>query len=92
LEWLDIAVVDAEFAQQGECLIRYDELLFAFWSSDDALLIGWWILLASAIMLAIGWHSRVGALLIFVLIVSLSAAPISSSMPATASSASRRCC
>jgi hypothetical protein len=45
--------------------------LFAFWSSDDALLIGWWMLLAAAIMLTIGWHSRVAALVIFVLIVSL---------------------
>ncbi len=44
--------------------------LFAVWSSDEAVLIGWWMLLAAAIMLTIGWHSRVAALVIFVLIVS----------------------
>jgi Vitamin K-dependent gamma-carboxylase len=60
------------FGSDGVAAVRTtnDWGLFAFWSSDAALLIGWWMLLAAAFMLAIGWHSRVAALVIFVLIVS----------------------
>lgn len=44
--------------------------LFAVWTSDQALLVGWAVLMAAAIMLTVGWHSRLAASVIFVLIVS----------------------
>lgn len=44
--------------------------VFEIVSSDQAVLIGWAVLLASAIALTLGWHSRVAAVLVFVLILS----------------------
>ena len=44
--------------------------LFAIWNSDRALLIGWAVLLVSSLALMIGWHSRLAALGVFVLILS----------------------
>ncbi len=44
--------------------------VFAVWTGDRALTIGWTVLLVSAIALAIGWHSRLAALTVFVLILS----------------------
>lgn len=44
--------------------------LFAHWDSHFALLIAWAILLVSAIALTVGWHSRLAAVLVFVLIMS----------------------
>jgi hypothetical protein len=44
--------------------------LFAIWNSDRALLIGWAALLISSLALMIGWHSRLAALVVFVLILS----------------------
>jgi vitamin K-dependent gamma-carboxylase-like protein len=44
--------------------------VFAIWNSDHALLIGWAVLLLSSVALTIGWHSRLAALAVFVLIVS----------------------
>lgn len=44
--------------------------VFAIWASDRALTIGWVVLLVSAIALTIGWHSRLAALAVFVLILS----------------------
>jgi hypothetical protein len=44
--------------------------VFEFWTSDQAILIGWAVLLVSAIALTLGWHSRVAAVLVFVLILS----------------------
>jgi hypothetical protein len=44
--------------------------VFEIVSSDQAILIGWAVLLASAIALTLGWHSRVAAVLVFVLILS----------------------
>jgi hypothetical protein len=43
---------------------------FEFWTSDNALLIGWVVLLLAAIALAVGWHSRLAAVVVFVLIQS----------------------
>lgn len=43
---------------------------FEFWTSDLSILIGWAVLLVSAIVLIIGWHSRLAAVLVFVLILS----------------------
>jgi hypothetical protein len=44
--------------------------VFAIWNSDRALLIGWIVLLVFSIMLTLGWHSRLAALVVFVLILS----------------------
>jgi hypothetical protein len=44
--------------------------VFEVVTSDQAILIGWAVLLASAIALTLGWHSRVAAVLVFVLILS----------------------
>jgi hypothetical protein len=44
--------------------------VFAIWNSDRALLIGWIVLLVSSIALTLGWHSRLAALAVFVLILS----------------------
>ena len=44
--------------------------IFEIWTSDHALLIGWAVLLVSAIALTVGWHSRLAALAVFVLVVS----------------------
>lgn len=44
--------------------------LLAAGRSDDAVLVLWWILLASAIALTIGWHSRLAALAVFVCVMS----------------------
>lgn len=44
--------------------------VFAIWPSERALLIGWAVLLVSSVALAIGWHSRLAALVVFVLILS----------------------
>lgn len=44
--------------------------LFQFWTSDTAILIGWIVLLLSAISLTVGWHSRLAALLVWVMFLS----------------------
>jgi hypothetical protein len=44
--------------------------VFELWSSNPAILIGWVALLVSAIALIFGWHSRLAAVLVFVLILS----------------------
>ncbi|EID16351.1 Vitamin K-dependent gamma-carboxylase [Mycobacterium xenopi RIVM700367] len=44
--------------------------VFALWTSDRALLLGWAVLLVSSVLVTIGWHSRLAALVVFVLIVS----------------------
>jgi hypothetical protein len=44
--------------------------VFAVWTGDRALTIGWAALLVSAIALTFGWHSRLAALTVFVLILS----------------------
>jgi hypothetical protein len=44
--------------------------LFAVWNSDRAIVIGIVALLAAAVALLIGWHSRIAALIVFVLILS----------------------
>jgi hypothetical protein len=44
--------------------------IFAIWSSDRALLTGWAVLLMCSVALTIGWHSRLAAIAVFVLILS----------------------
>jgi hypothetical protein len=50
--------------------IRNGWSVFQVWPSDHALLVGWAVLLVSAVALTVGWHSRLAAILVFVLIVS----------------------
>lgn len=45
--------------------------LFAVWNTDVAILIGLVVLLVAAVALLVGWQSRVAAVVVFVLIVSL---------------------
>ena len=45
--------------------------LFAVWNTDEAILIGLVVLLIAAIALLVGWHSRIAAVVVFVLILSL---------------------
>jgi vitamin K-dependent gamma-carboxylase-like protein len=54
--------------QQPESAYQWS--VFAIWTSDHMLLIGWILLLVSSVALTIGWHSRLAALAVFVLIVS----------------------
>jgi hypothetical protein len=44
--------------------------VFAIWTSDRAVLIGWAVLLVCSVVLTIGWHSRLAALGVLVLIIS----------------------
>jgi hypothetical protein len=44
--------------------------VFELWRTDLALLIGWLVLLVSAVALTLGWHSRLAAVVVFVLILS----------------------
>ena len=44
--------------------------VFAIWTGEHALLIGWILLLVSSVALTIGWHSRLAALAVYVLILS----------------------
>jgi len=50
--------------------LPYSWGIFQLWNSNEAVLIGWAILLVSAIALTFGWHSRLAAILVFVLILS----------------------
>lgn len=45
--------------------------IFHVFPSEAALLIGWFVLLTASIALTVGWHSRLAAVLVFVLILSL---------------------
>lgn len=45
--------------------------LFAVWNSDEAILIGIVVLLVAATAMFVGWHSRIAAVIVFVLILSL---------------------
>ena len=45
--------------------------LFAVWNSDGAILIGIAVLFVAAIALLVGWHSRIAAVIVFVLVLSL---------------------
>lgn len=48
----------------------YEWSVFAIWPGDMALLVGWVLLLVSSLALAAGWHSRLAAVLVFVLVQS----------------------
>jgi len=42
--------------------------VFEIWPGERALLIGWVLLLVAAIAMTVGWHSRIAAIVVFVLI------------------------
>ena len=44
--------------------------LFQLWTTDRALLIGWCVLLLSALAMTLGWHTRLASILLCVLILS----------------------
>jgi hypothetical protein len=44
--------------------------VFQVWTSDQALLVGWAILLVAAVAMTVGWHSRLAAVVVFVLVLS----------------------
>ena len=44
--------------------------IFAFWRSNEAILLGIIVLLLAGIALLVGWHSRVAAIVTFVMVVS----------------------
>ncbi|WP_197377116.1 HTTM domain-containing protein [Mycolicibacterium baixiangningiae] len=44
--------------------------LFATWPSDQGLVVGWAVLLVAGVALTVGWHSRVAALLVYLLVIS----------------------
>jgi hypothetical protein len=50
--------------------LDYQWTVFEIWPGDTALLIGWVLLLVSALAMTVGWHSRLAAVLVFVLIYS----------------------
>jgi vitamin K-dependent gamma-carboxylase-like protein len=44
--------------------------IFELWSSSQAIFLGWAVLLVASIALTVGWHSRLAAVLVFILILS----------------------
>ena len=44
--------------------------IFQVWTSDTALYVGWAILLLSAVALLVGWHSRLAAVLVWIVFLS----------------------
>jgi Vitamin K-dependent gamma-carboxylase len=60
------------FGEQGVApqyhLLDYQWSVFDAWPGDTALLIGWALLMLSAIAMTVGWHSRFAAIVVFVLI------------------------
>jgi hypothetical protein len=51
--------------------LEYQWSVFEVWTGDKALLIGWVVLLVSAIAMTVGWHTRLAAVLVFVLLTSV---------------------
>ncbi|MGV0788432.1 HTTM domain-containing protein [Mycolicibacterium sp. XJ2] len=50
--------------------VNFQWSVFQIWPGDNALLAGWVVLLVAAIAMTVGWHSRVAAVLVFVLLQS----------------------
>lgn len=44
--------------------------VFQIWMSNQAILVGWGVLMAAALALTVGWHSRVAAVIVWILILS----------------------
>ena len=66
--------LDAFFTSSGvdPALIRQplEWNVFGVWSSDGAVYVGWAALLVAALALTVGWHSRIAAVIVFVLVLS----------------------
>jgi hypothetical protein len=56
--------------------LEYQWSVFEVFTGDRALLIGWGLLLVSAIAMTVGWHSRLAAILVFVLLTSVKGAAL----------------
>jgi hypothetical protein len=52
-----------------QAAVPFEWGVFEFWTDNRALVIGWAVLLLSAIAMTIGWHSRLAALIVFVLVM-----------------------
>ncbi|MBJ8346150.1 HTTM domain-containing protein [Antrihabitans sp. YC2-6] len=50
--------------------VEFSWTLLSFSNSDSAILGMWFVLLAASIALAVGWHSRIAALIVFVCVLS----------------------
>ncbi len=63
-------LLDADGVTPAQPSIAHTWGLFAVWSSDAAILTGVVVLVLSAIAMLVGWHSRLAAILVFVLVLS----------------------
>jgi hypothetical protein len=63
-------LLDADGVAPTQPLIAHTWGIFAVWNSDEAILIGIVALLLSSIALLVGWHTRLAAVVVFVLILS----------------------
>jgi hypothetical protein len=50
--------------------IRYEWGVFESWTDGRALIVGWAVLMLSAVAMTIGWHSKLASLVVFVLVLS----------------------
>jgi hypothetical protein len=66
---LDVLFGSSGVAPQHPAL-DYRWGIFQVWTGDTAILIGWIVLLVAAVAMAVGWHSRLAAILVFVLLLS----------------------
>lgn len=64
------AVFGADGVTPEHPQINFQWSVFEIWPGDTALLVGWVLLLVSAIAMTVGWHSRVAAVLVFVVLQS----------------------
>jgi len=65
-----LLVFGADGAAPDYELRDFEWSVFTIWSGDTALQIGWVVLLVAAIALTVGWHSRLAAAVVFVLMYS----------------------
>jgi hypothetical protein len=63
-------VFDQHGAAPSFVLTEFRWSIFELWPGDTALLVGWVALLLSAIAWTVGWHTRLAALALFVLMLS----------------------
>ena len=63
-------LLDAQGVTPTQPSVAHTWGIFEVWNSDAAILIGVGVLVLSAIALLIGWHSRLAAIVVFILIVS----------------------
>lgn len=67
----DVRRVFATGGPSAQYVLReYQWTVFGIFTGDTALLIGWGVLLVAAVALTVGWHARVAAVLVFVLLYS----------------------